>query len=92
MATDSKLRNRIDQFHSGPGARADHWRYPGGCREGVVRRSGDATKSIPLLAEIEVTEEFHGYPGLRTDGGLEGGRRLGDAATTGRSRPGLRNP
>jgi len=36
MSKDAKpAQHRIDQFHSGPGARADHWARPGRCCEGL---------------------------------------------------------
>jgi arginine decarboxylase len=64
MARHAQER-RIDQFFSGPGARADEWRV-------LV----DAAKAWPKgkegrggferqLAELAVIEEYHAYPGAR---------------------------
>ena len=66
MATEQKTQDyRIDQFHSGPGARADHWRFLVDAAKAWADGSGKRDQFDALLATIEVTEEFHGYPGPR---------------------------
>ena len=66
MATEQKIQDfRIDQFHSGPGARADHWRFLVDAAKAWSDGSGKRNQFDVLFAEIEVTEEFHGYPGPR---------------------------
>jgi arginine decarboxylase len=73
--------HRIDQFFSGPGARADQWRelveaakaWAGG---------GDRARYDALLNDLAVVEEFHGYPGLQLMAALKESAAAGDAATS----------
>src|SRR4051812_49433651 len=62
---------RIDQFYSGPGARTDHWRFLVDAAKAWSDGSGKRDEFDALLAKIEVTEEFHGYPGQRLMAGLK---------------------
>src|SRR3954467_7653103 len=65
MTKDAKpSQKRIDQFLSGPGGRADDWRD---LVEGAKAwaRGGDRAGNDATLADLSVTEEFHGYPGLQ---------------------------
>ncbi|PDT75662.1 decarboxylase [Bradyrhizobium sp. C9] len=82
MANDAKpVQQRIDQFFSGPGGRADNWRdlveaakaWSGG---------GDHAPYDAALSALAVTEEFHGYPGLRLMTALKEAAAAGDAATS----------
>ncbi len=78
----SKSAHRIDQFMNGPGGRADHWRDLVEAAKAWAGGRGDRAKYETLLNDLAVTEEFHGYPGLQVDGGAEGERSAGDAATS----------
>lgn len=79
MARNARER-RIDQFASGPGARADEWRalveaakaWPKGAegRAGFERQLGD----------IAVIEEYHAYPGARLMAALKECAASDDAA------------
>ena len=83
MATEQKSQDyRIDQFHSGPGARADHWRFLVDAAKAWSDGSGKRNQFDALLAEIEVTEEFHGYPGPRLMAALKEAAASGDASAT----------
>jgi arginine decarboxylase len=78
MARHAEER-RIDQFFSGPGARADEWRvlveaakaWPKG-KEG---RGGFERQ----LAELAVIEEYHAYPGARLMAALKERAAVNDA-------------
>jgi arginine decarboxylase len=72
-------QKRIDQFFSSPGGRADDWRD---LLEAATEwaRGGDQTKCDSVLADIAVTEEFHGYPGLQLMAALREAATEGDAA------------
>jgi arginine decarboxylase len=83
MATDQKIQDyRIDQFYSGPGARADHWRFLVDAAKAWSDGSGKRNQFDALFAEIEVTEEFHGYPGPRLMAALKEAAASGDASAT----------
>ena len=79
MARQAQER-RIDQFFSGPGARADEWR-------GLVEAakawssggSGDRAAFEEKLSELSVTEEYHAYPGPRLMTALKERAAAGDA-------------
>ncbi len=73
---------RIDQFYSGPGARADHWRFLVDAANAWSDGSGNRNRFDTLFAEIEVTEEFHGYPGPRLMAALKEAAVSGDARGT----------
>ena len=80
MATDQKIQDyRIDQFYSGPGARADHWRFLVDAANAWSHRSGTRASFDALLVQLEATEEFHAYPGSQLIAALRDGR-LGGAA------------
>ena len=65
MSSDGKsTEHRIDQFFSGPGARADRWRDLVDAAKAWAGGSGDRAKFEAPLNDLAVTEEFHGYPGL----------------------------
>ena len=82
MSKDSKpTQKRIDQFFSGPGGRADDWRDLVDAAK-VWSRGGDRAKYDAALANLSVTEEFHGYPGLHLMGALREAAAAGDAATS----------
>ena len=82
MSKDTKpAQKRIDQFLSGPGGRADDWRdLVEGAK--VWARGGDRANYDAALAVLSVTEEFHGYPGLRLMAALREAASAGDAATS----------
>jgi arginine decarboxylase len=82
MPKDAKpAQKRIDQFFSGPGGRADDWRDLVEAAK-VWARGGDRAKYDAALADLSVTEEFHGYPGLQLMGALREAASAGDAATS----------
>ncbi len=56
---------RIDQFFSGPGARADDWRALVEAAKAWSAGSGDRARFERLLSQIAIMEEFHAYPGSR---------------------------
>src|SRR3954468_24287739 len=65
MSSDTKpTQKRIDQFFSGPGGRADDWRDLVEAAK-TWARGGERAKYDSVLADLSVTEEFHGYPGLQ---------------------------
>jgi len=83
MSKDAKpASHRIDQFHSGPGARADHWRDLVDAAKAWAEGHGDRAKYEALLNDIAVTEEFHGYPGLQLMSALKESAASGDGATS----------
>jgi len=83
MATEQKIQDyRIDQFFSGPGARADHWRFLVDAAKAWSDGSGKRDRFDALFTEIEVTEEFHGYPGPRLMAALKEAAASGDAPGT----------
>jgi arginine decarboxylase len=78
MAQESQER-RIDQFFSGPGARADDWRSLVEAARSWSAGSGDRAKFEKLLSEVAITEEFHAYPGSRLVAELRERAAAGDA-------------
>jgi arginine decarboxylase len=82
MAEKQPQDHRIDQFFSGPGARADNWRFLVDAAKAWAEGSGNRNKFDGLLAELEVTEEYHGYPGLRLMAALKEAAASGDASGT----------
>ncbi|MGY4370870.1 hypothetical protein ACVW1A_006935 [Bradyrhizobium sp. LB1.3] len=82
MSKDAKpAQKRIDQFLSGPGGRADDWRDLVEAAK-VWARGGDRAKYDAALADVSVTEAFHGYPGLQLMAALRETAATGDAATS----------
>src|SRR3954452_9617413 len=83
MATEQKTQDyRIDQFFSGPGARADHWRFLVDAAKAWSDGSAKRNQFDALFAELEITEEFHGYPGQRLMAALKDAAASGDALAT----------
>jgi len=82
MSKDAKpAQKRIDQFLNGPGGRADDWRdLVEGAK--VWARGGDRANYDAALADLSVTEEFHGYPGLVLMAALREAAVAGDAGTS----------
>ncbi|MCC8953179.1 decarboxylase [Bradyrhizobium sp. Pear77] len=82
MANDAKpAQQRIDQFFSGPGGRADNWRDLVEAAK-VWSRGGGRAAYDAALSALAITEEFHGYPGLRLMAALKEAAAAGDAATS----------
>ncbi|MEA2880928.1 MAG: hypothetical protein QOH32_147 [Bradyrhizobium sp.] len=82
MSKDAKTAShRIDQFLSGPGARADDWRDLVDAAKAWAAGTGDRNRYEALLNDLAVTEEFHGYPGLQLMAALKESAASGDAAT-----------
>jgi arginine decarboxylase len=91
MANETRTQERrIDQFFSGPGARADSWRFMADAAKAWSDGSGSRDSFDALLAEIGVTEEYHGYPGLRLMTALKEVAASGDASATATLRPSSR--
>jgi len=78
MAQETRER-RIDQFFSGPGARADDWRALVEAAKAWSAGSGDRAKFDRLLSQIAIMEEFHAYPGARLMAALKERTAAGDA-------------
>ncbi|OJY11273.1 MAG: hypothetical protein BGP05_13575 [Rhizobiales bacterium 62-47] len=77
MSKDVKpAQKRIDQFFSGRGGKADDW------WDLVETAKGNRDKYDAALADLSVTEEFHGYPGLHLIGALREAALAGDAGTS----------
>ena len=57
---------RIDQFFVMHSARADRWREVLSAAERWEQGQGTAKDVEKALADLEVLEEFHAYPGLHT--------------------------
>jgi arginine/lysine/ornithine decarboxylase len=73
---------RIDQFFSGPGARADEWRSLLEAAKAWASGSQDRSRFEALLGQVAVMEEFHAYPGPRLMAALRERAASGDAAGT----------
>ena len=82
MATSKVEQRRIDQFFSGPGARADEWRGLVEAAKAWSSGSGDRAGFEEKLSELAITEEYHAYPGLRLMAALTECAAAGDAAGT----------
>ncbi|CDM61201.1 MULTISPECIES: decarboxylase [Rhizobium] len=64
MSQDPKHKvSRIDQFFSGPNARADRWRDLADSAEAWLAGSLDRTELEEELAELAITEAYFAYPG-----------------------------
>ena len=82
MSKDAKpAQKRIDQFLTGPGGRADDWRDLVEAAKAWAR-GGDRANYDAALADLSVTEEFHGYPGLQLMAALREAASAGDAAAS----------
>src|SRR5258705_10653996 len=83
MTKETQIQDhRIDQFFSGPGARADQWRDLVVAAKAWAGGTGDRAKYEALLNDLAVTEEFHGYPGPQLVAALKESAAAGDAATS----------
>src|ERR1700742_4456827 len=79
MAQQAQER-RIDQFFSGPGARADEWRGLVGAAKTWSSGSGDRAGFEEKLSQLAITEEYHAYPGPRLMAALKERAAAGNAA------------
>src|SRR5437899_1400111 len=80
MAKEKQVQeHRIDQFFSGPGARADNWRFLVEAAKAWSEGPGNRDRFDALFAQLEVMEEFHGYPGVRLMAALKEAAASGDA-------------
>jgi arginine/lysine/ornithine decarboxylase len=71
---------RIDQFFSGPGARADEWRGLVEAAKTWKDGSSDRAAFEARLSELAITEEYHAYPGPRLMAALKERAAAGDPA------------
>jgi arginine decarboxylase len=71
---------RIDQFFSGPGARADDWRSLVDAAKLWNAGQGDRAGFENLLSRLSIIEEFHAYPGSRMMAALSDRANANDAA------------
>jgi arginine decarboxylase len=76
----SNSAHRIDKFMNGPGGRADDWRDLVEAAKAWAGGRGDRAKYEGLLNDLAVTEEYHGYPGLKLMAALK--EASGDAAAS----------
>jgi arginine decarboxylase len=82
MSKDAKpAQKRIDQFFSGPGGRADDWRDLVEAAK-TWARVGNRAAYDAALADLSVTEEFHGYPGPQLMAALREAAAAGDGQTS----------
>ncbi len=79
MATSKLEQRRIDQFFSGPSARADEWRGLVEAAKAWSSGSGDRAGFEERLSELAITEEYHAYPGPRLMAALKERAATGDA-------------
>lgn len=79
---EQHAERRIDQFFSGPGARADDWRELVNAARAWKDGTQDRARFEGLLADIAATEEFHAYPGSRLMTELRERAASGDATGT----------
>jgi arginine decarboxylase len=82
MQDSQAPERRIDQFFSGPGARADEWRSLLEAAKAWSSGSEDRSRFETLLGQIAVMEEFHAFPGPRLMSALRDRAASGDAAGT----------
>src|SRR5258708_9406166 len=79
---DQVQEHRIDQFSVGPGARADNWRFLVDAAKAWSEGSGSRNRFDALFDQLEVTEEYHGYPGSRLMAALKEAAASDDASAT----------
>jgi len=79
MAQQANER-RIDQFFSGPGARADEWRGLVDAAKAWKDGSSDRAAFEGRLSELAIAEEYHAYPGPRLMAALKERAAANDAA------------
>ena len=83
MAKEPKAHeDRIDQFFSGPGARADRWRDLLDAAQAWQAGTDNRTKFETMLAELAATEEYHAYPGPHLLAALRDRAASDDARST----------
>src|SRR4051794_12055790 len=83
MSKDGKNQQaRVDQFFSGPAARADRWRDLVEAARLWSQNPGGRGQFDALFAELAVTEEYHGYPGPHLMAALKESAASGDATGT----------
>jgi arginine decarboxylase len=80
--TTKSYEGRIDQFFSGPGARADRWRDLLDAAQAWMAGEANRTKLESILGELAATEEYHAYPGLHLLAALRNGAATDDARPT----------
>ncbi len=80
MAQTKTDGRRIDQFFSGPGARADEWRRLVDAAKAWAGGSADRASFEAPLSQLAITEQYHGYPGPRLMAGLKERAAADDAA------------
>src|SRR5690242_21751712 len=79
MAQETQER-RIDQFFSGPSARADEWRGLVEAAKAWSGGSGNRAGFEEKLSRLSITEEYHAYPGSRLMAALKERAAANDAA------------
>jgi len=79
MAQEAQER-RIDQFFSGPGARADEWRGLVEAAKAWSGGSGNRAGFEEQLSQLAIPEEYHAYPGPRLMAAVKERAAAGDAA------------
>jgi arginine decarboxylase len=79
MAQQAQER-RIDQFFSGPGARADEWRGLVEAAKAWSTGAGDRGGFEEQLSQLAITEEYHAYPGPHLMAALRERAGASDAA------------
>ena len=79
MAQEAQER-RIDQFFSGPGARADEWRGLVEAAKAWSGGSGNRAGFEERLSQLAIPEEYHAYPGPRLMAAVKERAAAGDAA------------
>lgn len=80
MAQSKLEERRVDQFFSGPGARADEWRGLVETAKAWSVGSTDRAAFETRLSQLAITEEYHAYPGPRLMAALKERTAAGDAA------------
>ena len=80
MANATRSQDRIDQFFSGPGARADRWRNILDIAQAWHAGKANRISFEAALAELATIEEFHAYPGPRLMAALRDRAATDDAA------------
>ena len=80
MAQSKLEERRVDQFFSGPGARADEWRGLVEAAKAGLDGSADRAAFETRLSQLAITEEYHAYPGPRLMATLKERAAAGDAA------------
>jgi arginine decarboxylase len=83
MPKDSNTQQgRIDQFFSGPGTRADHWRDLQDRAQAWTNGTGTRADFDRAFDEMAGLEEYHAYPGAHLLNALEDTAATEDARAT----------